>query len=105
MKNYILIPLLLLLNITSVFSQSFQWARDYGGTKSESAGSVFIDQYGNNYITGGFSSAPAYFDSYNISCSGTGNIFICKTNASGNVIWVKKAGSSDINYGMRWFYI
>ena len=70
------------------------WARSMGGTYSDGASGIAVDDAGNIYITGGFS-GTADFDpgpgTFNMTAATTGqnDIYIAKLNANGDFVWAK----------------
>lgn len=69
-----------------------------GSTAHISSSSVTIDNMGNAYITGTFSSSTVTFDAVTLTNVGPSfkyDIFTTKYDASGNVIWAKRAGGTD----------
>ncbi len=97
MKNHILIILLLLFSRYSV-SQTWQWATSAGGPNGESLISSCVDNSGNLYFTGGFSSS-SYFGNDTLSSSSDYSSFLAKLDASGNHLWAVKAGGDDPSPG------
>jgi hypothetical protein len=102
MKN--IFTILLLAGNLLISAQPFcQWAKSYGGVNDESAKAVTVDASGNIYSTGYFYSPTITFGSTtltNFSSNGYyADIFIVKSDSCGNVIWAKKAGSSDDELG------
>jgi hypothetical protein len=72
------------------------WAGRMGGTGSDIANSIKVDNSGNVYTTGSFD-GTADFDPgagvFNLtSTGGTKDIFVCKLDASGNFVWAKQMG-------------
>ncbi len=98
MKSLTLTFLLAILSVT-LFSQTFQWAKQMGGTTNDECHSVAIDASGNVYTTG-FFSGTVDFDpgvgTYNLTSAGLEDIFVSKLDANGNFVWAKKIG--DISY-------
>src|SRR6185436_4706263 len=83
-------------------SGDFVWAKNAGTGTSVMVNSMVADVPGNVYTTGyfygivDFDPGPAI---YNLT-SATGNdIFISKTDASGNFVWAKQLGGIDTDYG------
>ncbi|MFZ8835387.1 MAG: hypothetical protein ACO2O5_14520, partial [Candidatus Caldipriscus sp.] len=66
-------------------SGNLQWAKTYGGTNEEEAFSVQQTSDGG-YIVAGFTHSFG---------AGNRDIFLIKTNASGNVQWAKTYGGTD----------
>jgi hypothetical protein len=75
----------------SLFAQQFQWASGMTGAVTGKA--VAKDNSGNIYVTGYFS-GTAKFGNGQITSSGGEDIFLAKYNANGNILWVRKAGST-----------
>lgn len=79
------------------FSQSFQWAKQFGGDLGESR-SVATDDFGNSYTTGFFGGTfdfdPGVGTFMLTSSSGTMDIFITKLDDEGNLVWAKKVGGA-----------
>lgn len=73
---------------------NFQWAEGAGSSGEDFGRNVAIDGSGNSYITGTFRGL-ASFGSTMVSSSGIEDIFIAKYDASGNVLWAKKAGGTN----------
>ncbi|SIR26173.1 SBBP repeat-containing protein [Pontibacter lucknowensis] len=76
------------------------WARKAGGDGFDSVGSIAVDATGNSFITGDIR-GTAHFGAisisseYSLSISGFHPaLFIAKYNTAGDVVWVKKTGSS-----------
>jgi hypothetical protein len=86
-------------------SGNFVWAKQLGERSSTDAGkSITVDASGNVYTTGYFS-GTVDFDSgagvANLTSQGSStDIFINKLDASGNFVWAKKMGNSDIDAGI-----
>ncbi|MGQ0827406.1 MAG: SBBP repeat-containing protein [Bacteroidota bacterium] len=74
------------------------WAKSAGGTWDDNGNSIAVDNYGNSFITGNFWSDTITFGNIDLKKLGSpgnsGDIFVVKYDASGNVIWAKKAGGS-----------
>jgi hypothetical protein len=67
------------------------WAKSAGGNDMDYPNSILVDNKNEIYLTGGFRSSTISFDGYVLSNSGSGNIFISKYDALGNVVWAKTA--------------
>jgi len=83
-------------------SGNLLWAKSAGGSNSDDYGkSIATDGSGNSIITGWFSGIVD-FGTINLTSAGSEDIFIAKYDASGNVLWAKKAGgtSGDRGYGI-----
>jgi hypothetical protein len=73
---------------------NFQWANKAGSSGEDFARNVAIDGNGNSYITGTFKGI-ASFGSTTLTSSGLEDLFIAKYDASGNVLWAKRAGGTN----------
>ncbi|MFA5819915.1 MAG: SBBP repeat-containing protein [Bacteroidales bacterium] len=76
-------------------SGNVQWAKSAGGTNYDCAYSVAVDDSGNTYIVGGFSSPTLSFGSDTLTNAGYSDIFLAKYDANGNVLWAKSAGGTN----------
>lgn len=66
------------------------WAKGMGGYDSDFGFSVSADLFGNVFFTGQFGSNTISFGSTTLIGSG---IFLAKYDATGNVLWAKRAGA------------
>lgn len=78
------------------------WAKGWGavgGSGYETPRSVTHDQQGNIYLTGTFGqNSSITFGSFTLNNTGTDNdIFIIKLDASGNILWAKRAGGTNLD--------
>ena len=83
-----------------------QWAKKAGGTSSDYGRGIATDGSGNSLVTGSFY-GTATFDAGEdneivLTSIGMKEIFVAKYDASGALVWAKKAGgiSTDRGYGI-----
>lgn len=82
------------------------WAKSAGGTDYDLSNGITTDASGNVLITGSFESETMIFETITLTnADNTGiysDIFIAKYDASGNVLWAKRAGEteSDVSNGI-----
>jgi hypothetical protein len=69
------------------------WAKQSGGTTPDVSDGIAVDGNSNSYITGYFRGS-ATFGNTTLSSSGDADIFIAKYDASGTVLWAKRAGGT-----------
>ncbi len=82
---------------------ALQWIRTAGSSvQNDRANGLTTDESGAVYITGLFS-GTAEFESETIASAGLTDMFLAKYNPSGDLIWVKRHGSSgnDVAYGAK----
>lgn len=83
-------------------SGNFLWAKHMGSASYDEGWSIEIDASGNVYTTG-FFSGTVDFDpgvgNFNISSSGSNDLFISKLDASGNFLWAKNIGGTSYVQG------
>ncbi|HKR06258.1 MAG TPA: T9SS type A sorting domain-containing protein, partial [Bacteroidia bacterium] len=72
------------------------WAKRAGGTHFDLGMGIRTDANGNSYITG-FFRGTAYFDNFTLFSANDPEIFVAKYDSSGNVLWAKSAGGSDVD--------
>lgn len=76
---------------------SFVWAAQIGGNEWDRGLAIAIDDNTNVYISGYFMGTADFNPGtgvYNLASSGLEDIFICKLNAIGNLIWAIKMGGT-----------
>jgi hypothetical protein len=76
------------------------WARLVGGTLSEFARDVTTDASGHVYITGDLTSQTLTIGTATFSSQGSGDIFIVKYDATGNLLWARTAGSPGYDWSI-----
>ncbi len=86
------------------FSQdpTWTWAKGAGTTSMDaSAGTVVADNDGNSYVLGDFAGTSITIGSITlnalVSATVTGDNFLVKYNAAGNVMWAKGLGGHDFD--------
>jgi hypothetical protein len=99
MKKTLLILLIAVAVNASAQSPSWNWAKSAGGIDFEGEPAVAVDNSGNAYMSGSFSSSSVTFGSFTIALSSAGNVdlFVVKYDSSGNVLWANSAGSTGID--------
>ncbi len=84
---------------------NFVWANQIGGAFNDFVHSISLDGSGNVLTTGNFI-GKVDFDPgvgiFNITPSGSSDIFVSKLNSSGNFVWAKNMGGSfnDLSYAL-----
>jgi hypothetical protein len=91
------ILLILLLFPFVTHAQNWVWAKRDNGIGTEGGNAVTTDPYGNVYVTGTFTSPTITYGTTTLTKLHTtsGELFIVKYDASGNVVWLKGTTSSD----------
>jgi len=78
-------------------SQSFEWAKQTGGTSTDIGRSITVDAAGNVYSVGYFQGSVDFDPGPGnaiLNSSGDNDIFIQKMDANGNYIWAKSMGGT-----------
>lgn len=81
-------------------AQSLEWALQMGGSGDESGTAITTDASGNVYLTGTFNDSVDFDPGQGTfyltnSAVGYSDIFITKTDSTGNLIWAKSIGGID----------
>ncbi|MEZ4771866.1 MAG: T9SS type A sorting domain-containing protein [Bacteroidia bacterium] len=83
-------------------SGNFLWANAMGGNKSDIGLSVATDPSGDVFITGYFDGTGDFDPGagvYNLTSAGFIDIFVQKTDASGNLLWAVSIGGTGFEEG------
>jgi hypothetical protein len=75
------------------------WSKKFGGSGSDAGYSISVDNSGNVYVTGYFTSSTIDFGGGPLTNAGNGDIFLAKFDSSGNHLWSKKFGGSSSDWG------
>ena len=81
---------------------NFVWAKSMGGNAGDYSLSIDVDVAGNTYNTGYYRDTADFDPNSGTSTyitKGSGDIYVQKLDASGNLVWVASAGSSDFERG------
>jgi len=97
--------LLIKMNITT---EMIEWIRKGGGLADDQSNSLIVNDAGDVFSTGYFQ-GTATFDSTSltqsesISSIGSSDIFLCKYNTYGNLLWLRSFGDvdQDVGYGLE----
>lgn len=77
---------------------NFIWAKRIGGSASDGANAIAVDDLDNLYITGSFYGTVDFDPNVGVNtvvAQGAYNSFVLKLDASGNFVWVKKMGNGS----------
>ena len=79
-----------------------KWTKSAGGTNEDLSQSIAIDNKGNTYVAGYFSSSSLTIGTTSLSNSNPGSkhVFIAKFDSIGNLMWARSTGNYDIGYGL-----
>ncbi|MEZ4937279.1 MAG: SBBP repeat-containing protein [Crocinitomicaceae bacterium] len=94
MKKILLTSVLLSTAIGS-YAQNFEWAKRISGTGVNYGNVIKTDASGNVYVGGSFNGTAEFNNggsSYELTSTGSGDLFIAKYDASGNFIWAQRGG-------------
>lgn len=80
----------------------FIWAKKLGGESIEYAYGLATDSLGHSYLTGRFWQT-ADFDpgpgTFHLTSQGKDDIFVCKLDSLGDLVWARHMGGGDFDYG------
>ncbi len=98
MKKQLLLSAIISFTVNSLVGQTFDWAKSFGGAGNDFVNSMSIDADGNVYTVGS-SFGLVDFDPGVGTENLTGknvDIFISKLDASGNYVWAKVIGGTNV---------
>lgn len=97
-----LIAILFFFNPSHTHAQSFVWAKNFESTGASFGTTITTDEVGNIYTTGRFKNTTDFDPGegvFNLSSSGSTDVFISKLDNNGAFIWAKKVGGTRIDSG------
>lgn len=80
-------------------SGNLLWAKSFGTTGEDYGRGIGADAAGNIYFSGVFSGSVKFGNKTLNSVEGSKDIFLAKTDASGNILWVRQMGGSGPDEG------
>ncbi len=85
--------LMMLIGSSPARCQELEWVRSVGGDYSDVSYSIALDQYGNSYTTGFFSTTVDFFPGVGehviSNMGGYFDCFVSKLNTNGEFVWAK----------------
>ena len=85
-------------------TQDLVWAKRAGGTRTDLGRGIAVNGSGNSYVTGKFSLSatfgPGETNETTLTGAGLDDIFVAKYDASGDLVWAKRAGGTSGDGGV-----
>jgi hypothetical protein len=79
-------------------AQELLWVKTFGGADgSEYSRMMEVDDVGNVYVAGYFSSAVAAFGPLSVTSGGSSDAYVAKLDTNGNFLWVRSWGSTEFD--------
>ncbi len=97
-KNIFILFAYLIISTTFSFSQSWQWAKKFGGISLDDASSPSVDGNGNLYFIVTVQKPTAFFQTDSFTINGDNDFFLVKYDSSGNELWVKQFGGPNTDW-------
>lgn len=94
------------IGYTDIFVSKFDgsgnliWAKQFGGSVHDGATGIAVDATGNVYATGNFANTSDFDPGagiFNLTSAGGLDVFILKLDASGNFVWARQLGGSQVS--------
>jgi hypothetical protein len=76
---------------------NYVWATSFAESDNSTGKAVGVDGTGNVYVTGNFSGLILFTNGLSYTSLGGNDVFICKLNAAGGLIWGDRIGGSSID--------
>jgi hypothetical protein len=95
--------LVIILISTVAPAQNLEWARNMGGTGVDFGQAIAVDNAGNVYSTGLFSNTSDFDPGvgvFNLTSSGSWDVYIQKLDSAGIFQWAKRVGSAGDDRGL-----
>jgi hypothetical protein len=80
----------------------FVFAKSFGGYNTHTSNVIRKDAEGNIYVAGNYSNAIFFAQSgspFNLVSNGGSDVFACKFDENGNIIWTHSVGGSNLDLG------
>lgn len=101
-KQFLTIAFILVYTVVGT-AQDFHWVKEHKGNISDNFGhSIVVDAAGNTYTTGYFQGRTDFDPNAGIlhlTALKNDDIFVCKFDSSGALVWAKSMGGSDEDHG------
>ena len=102
MKHILIILFTFFSFIILAQGPTFEWAKGFGGTNQDNGNSITVDPSGNVYSIG-FFQGTVDFDpgagTFNLTSSGSQDIYIQKLDDNGDFVWAKSIGGTGQDEG------
>ncbi|MFT3979660.1 MAG: hypothetical protein QM687_04260 [Ferruginibacter sp.] len=92
----LVIHFVVLLISSNVSAQNLQWAwsKSYGNTGDDRGQKIAVDSRNGVYTFGTFTSSNLNIGSFSLTNNGGTDLFLCKHDTLGNLIWARSFGST-----------
>lgn len=90
------------LSLIGMKAQTLDWAGKFGGIGEDVVRELYVDAAGTTYTTGYFTDEANFAvmgTPVNLTSNGFYDVFVQKTDASGNLVWARSFGSDSFEYG------
>ncbi|MEQ8908550.1 MAG: SBBP repeat-containing protein [Vicingaceae bacterium] len=97
-----LLLFILLISFTTSHAQNYQWAKSMGGFSTDRGTSIAVDNADNVFVSGNYQNTVDFdpgAGTTNLTAAGLYDIFLLKTDGSGNLLWAKSVGGTSNDYG------
>jgi len=88
-----------LINFVNAQTPNWVWAKSAGSTSLDQGRCVATDANGNVFATGYYYGPSITFGTITLNNLGSGDVFLVKYDASGNVLWANSAGGNGYELG------
>ncbi len=93
------LTLILLLSVSFTVNNAQNWFKSAGGNSNDESYDIEVDGSGNSYTTGYVTGATVFSATINVTTNGSSDIYVAKTDPSGNFVWAKTFGGQAADRG------
>lgn len=88
------LTLFLIFVTLNTINYTQNWFNSAGGNSNDESYDIEVDGLGYSYTTGYVTGATIFSSTINLSTNGSSDVYVAKSDPSGNFIWAKTFGGA-----------